>query len=136
MGFAFFGEAIAQQDRALISADTVRAIERQVVMPRGAAPISSYRRFYARTRIGGRDAIMGVFLIKSAYGQHDAAAATPVPGVADAFVTEADEVPQIADGGCAEVTIYFDLALQRLLPVRPQEGDASEEQLGICNGLA
>ena len=114
---------------------TVRAIEQQMVMPRNAEPLESYFRFYADEQIDDRAAIRGVYLRSPGARWARENGAVPVPGIPGAFTVEAGHLPDFADGGCAVVSIYFDVATQRLLPNVSGSEDAAPE-LGVFNGYA
>lgn len=91
---------------------TLDEIERQVVMPRGAQPLGRYARHYALGVQDGRQVVAGVYLLPPVHGR--------APG---RRVDRWDHLPGIADGGCAQVNVLWDVARRRLVHVN-------------CNGLA
>lgn len=100
-------------------------------MPRGARPLNAYDRYYSSEQMNGREVLVGVFLLRSAFETRSGAEA--VGGIPNAFTIA--RRPRIADGGCSVVTIYFDQVTQRLLPIQIDGADA-ERELAVCNGSA
>ncbi len=123
--------AIAQPS---ISEESIRAIETQIVMPRDAPTLGLYDRYYAPDQFNGREVVVGVFLLRASFGGTTHTGAAAVAAIPNAFTTSRQQLPLIADGGCSVVTIYFDLATQRLLPIS-QKGVDAEPELAACNGL-
>ena len=113
----------------------VQAIETQLVMPSGAESLDRYDRYYAFDQLHGREVVIGVFLLRKASGTTTRAGASAVADVPNAFAIPRQKLPVIVDGGCSVVTIYFDIATQRLLSVN-REGADTEPELGVCNGRA
>lgn len=118
-----------------VSEASIRAIESQLVMPRGARTLEVYDRYYASGQLNGHEVVIGVFLLRSSFGETVRPGATAVAAIPNAFTTSRQQLPIIADGGCSVVTIYFDVTTQRLLPIR-LKGVDPEPELGACNGLA
>ncbi len=113
-----------------ITSDTVQALEKQVIMPADAAPISSYERYYAPGVFEKRDVIVGVFL-KRPSRKRDGAVA--VPGFLSAYTTTVEKLPRIKGGSCTVVTIYFDVTNGRFIKL-PVKG--KDPQPAVCNPLA
>jgi hypothetical protein len=132
LALATFPQASAQ---SAVSEETIRAIEDQVVMPRRAQQLDLYDRYYAPDHVDGHEMIVGVFVLRSSFGGRARDSATPAPTIANAFITSRSQLPAIADGGCSVVTVYFDVATQRLLPIR-LEGVDADPATGVCNGYA
>ena len=94
-------------------------IERSVVLPKGAFPLESYDRYYARGELGKEiengEIISGVYLRRS----FD-------PGQARTtahHLVDLSELPMFFDGGCDLVNVRYDTATKRVLAV-------------FCNGEA
>ena len=132
LALATLPRAFAQNSASEV---TIRAIEYQVVMPRRAWSLDLYDRYYAPDNVDGREIIVGVFLLRSSFGGRARDGAAPASTIANAFTTSRSQLPTILDGGCSVVTVYFDVATQRLLPVHLEGVDADPE-LGVCNGHA
>lgn len=113
-----------------ISPETVQALEKQVVMPADAAPLTSYDRYYAPGLLDKREVIVGVFLKRPSRVREGAAA---VPGFLSAFTTTVEKLPRIKGGSCTVVTVYFDPAQARFLAL-PVKG--KDPQPAVCNPLA
>jgi hypothetical protein len=113
-----------------ISPETVQALEKQVIMPADAAPLTSYDRYYAPGVFEKRDVIVGVFLKRPSRVRDGAQA---VPGFLSAFTTTVEKLPRIKGGSCTVVTIYFDTANGRFIKL-PVKG--KDPQLAVCNPLA
>ncbi|MGE4063665.1 MAG: hypothetical protein AB7E79_09880 [Rhodospirillaceae bacterium] len=114
----------------LISPESIAALEPKVVMPAGAAALTSYDRYYAPGTLEGRDVIVGVFLKRPSRLREGA---QPVPGFLSAYTIAVDKLPRIKGGGCTVVTIYVDVASGQFLKL-PVTGKAA--QPAVCNGLA
>ncbi|UPT62570.1 MAG: hypothetical protein M0D54_19810 [Hyphomonadaceae bacterium JAD_PAG50586_4] len=124
--------AVAQTS---VAETSIRAIEDQMVMPRGAGPLELYSRYYAPDQLNGREVIVGVFLLRDALEETAHTGAVTVASIPNAFTMASRwQLPLVLDGGCSVVTIYFDLETQRLLPIQ-LEGVSAEPELGACNGL-
>lgn len=118
-----------------VSEVSIRAIESQVVMPRGARNLELYDRYYALDQLNGREVVVGVFLLRSSFGGTARQGAVAVAAIPNVFTSPPQQLPVIADGGCSVVTIYFDVTTQRLMPIRLERADV-EPEFGACNGLA
>lgn len=133
---SIIGAGASQKQAKIITAPTVRLIESQMVMPRGAAPLMNYDRYYMLNRIGELVVVEGRFMQRDPYERQPPEGSRPVPGVPGAFtIQRGGRLPDVADGGCSVVTILFDIRTRKLLPVQ-WEGDKQEPELGICNGFA
>ena len=87
---------------ALAREELMDQIERQVRLPAGAGPLASYARYYAwQQREDGLRKVVGVYVRLSGHP----------PG--RSWVAE-NEFPLILDGGCAMITLSYDLAAQRV----------------------
>lgn len=123
-----------------ISPATIRLIEQQVVMPPGADPLPAYDRYYKRIfvkrqgKLSSRPMIEGRFMLRSESRDHWRNESIPVPGIPNAFLSAGPHLPNVADGGCSVVTIYFDVDTARLAEVKYDED--SPTALAICNGHA
>jgi len=128
--------ASAKDPPSIITAPTVRSIESQVVMPRGADRLASYDRYYMLDWIEQREVVAGRFLQRLPYRRRERSGAVPVPGIPGAFtVARGGRLPNISDGGCTVVTIYFDIGTWKMIPIQYM-GDEDEPELGLCNGIA
>jgi len=132
------------QPPTIIGPETVQLIESKVVMPGGADPLAHYDRYYMlRTftpkGMGPRDVVEGRFMSKEigiGNRRNRPAEAKTVPGIPDAFTIErGGMLPNVADGGCSVVTIFFDVATGNLLEI-VQEYEGAKPKLAVCNGLA
>jgi hypothetical protein len=112
----------------------VGKLESEAVMPRRAAKLAGYERYYVRAKMvfhmpdettDERDVIAGVWLLG---GTHQDGA-VPIPGHAGAFSLPSGILPLVYDGGCSVLTVYFDLKTQTFLFTgnRPQAATA------VCN---
>jgi hypothetical protein len=121
---------------SIITAPTVRSIESQIVMPRDARPLANYDRYYMLQWIGRDEFVVGRFLERLPHRRRERAGTLPVPGILGAFTVARDgRLPDIADGGCTVVTIYFEVSTWKVMPVQYM-GDDDEPELAICNGIA
>jgi len=103
--------AAPEQSNWRPSASAIAALEGQLKLPKGAWPLSGYDRYYTGTWVSGRRMIKGVLYIEHA-NQHGKVR----------IVTE-QELPVIMDGGCSVVTVFFDVATNRVAGT-------------FCNGIA
>jgi len=71
----------------------MRTIEQSVNLPKGAAPLSRYRRHYAWSSSGSR-AVEAVYTLG---------------GKPDRLWLPADDMPIILDGGCSVITFKFEV---------------------------
>ena len=107
-------EASAQQGKPEIDAALVARIESEMVMPKGAGPLTAYQRFYAVTEIGATPVVRGVF-VSGGGAQLIKRFADPVPGVSGAHAMRSGrDVPSIVGGGCSVVETIFDLEAMAL----------------------
>ena len=129
---------------SVVGPETVRLIESKVVMPGGASPLADYDRFYMLRTFtpkgtGPRDVVEGRFMSKEigvGYRRTRPAYAKPVPGIPDAFTIErGGTLPNVADGGCSVVTIFFDVTSARLIEIQ-EDYDGAKPELAVCNGHA
>jgi hypothetical protein len=111
---ALTAEAGGQDARPRIDAMLVARIEGEVVMPKGARPLSAYRRFYAVTELQQTPVVRGVY-VAGASAELVVRFADPVPGVSGAYAMRAGrDVPTIVGGGCSIVETVFDLETMAL----------------------
>lgn len=99
------------------SAEIVRDIEAQVIMPQGSGPLASYRRSYqfATVDVKGEShyVVVGKFVALDWRGKPEG---TPVKGMPNVFVLSPKErLPDIADGGCIQVTVWFDVGTHSII---------------------
>lgn len=95
---------LVSQPRA---ADVV-VLERLVRLPRGASDLRDYARYYTSDVAGGRTTLIGSYLLNA-------------PDAPGRYMRPAPV--EVSDGGCAVVTIHFDVASRRVTEV-------------YCNGVA
>ena len=123
----------------IVGPETVRLIESKVVMPRDANALADYDRFYMlRTftprGMTPRDVVEGRFMLRL-MGTHFRKGANAVPGIPSAFtIKRGGSLPNVADGGCWVVTVFFDLGTARLVEIN--EDGTDETTLAVCNGVA
>jgi hypothetical protein len=80
----------------------VAAIERSVVLPRGAEPLTKYSRHYASVGDEAHRVIRGIYLLGDGTG---------------VVVTTADRLPVVFDGGCSVITVEYDALSSAFLEV-------------------
>lgn len=111
---------------------TVELIERTARLPPTSGPLDGYDRYYARNTITGRKVIVGLYLAthiadeRERYGRGDPHYWEPVPPRKGRLhlLANASELPgDIADGGCEEINVIWDVATEKVAGVE-------------CNGLA
>ena len=83
---------------------TIDKIEASLVMPKGAAPLSAYRRRYGGVIEEGHRIIWGVFLLS-----------TMAPSDEEITILNRRPVARLLDGGCLVVTLKFDVGSKRVL---------------------
>lgn len=112
-----------------IASDTIQTLEKKLVMPAEAAPLTNYDRYYAPGLLEKREVIVGVFL-KRPVRKRDGA--QPLAGFLSAFTTTVEKLPRIPGGRCNVVTLYFDVTSGSFIKL-PAPG--KEPQAAVCNGL-
>lgn len=95
-----FVAGVAQAEMADVKIEEVRALERHFVLPRGAAPLQKYTRYYSTQIEDGRRYLQGYFIL----------GAPDPPGI---YLRESH--PEIMDGGCGVVTLTYDLERHEFL---------------------
>jgi hypothetical protein len=136
--------AAAKKSPSIVTPETVRLIESQVVLPRGIGPLSSYDRYYMLRTIPARpvgnsprrpvDFVEGRFMHHQ-LGRRPREGAVAVPGIPGAFtIARGGRLPQIADGGCLVVTIFFDLKSRTLVSIVQEGREADPPEIAVCNG--
>ena len=110
------------RDRGVPSAQTIKDIEAQIVLPEGAHPLTSYMRYYAYGWNGWRPVVVGSYqwfpkdvtvYFKSGLAE------SAVPGVPGAYALEhsptfyAGEI----DDACQIVFLHYDDAAKKFIPV-------------------
>ena len=122
-----------------IDAEFIRAvqhIEKTVIMPPYANTLSSYSRYYARVSRDGKPFIYGIFL-DSTFDKNYSK--SEVPNIQGAYqVPSQYDLPLIMDGGCAIVSVYFDVENYALLPMVYIDKSKPADKIftAICNGYA
>lgn len=106
-----------------------------ITMPPGAGPLEAYDRYYAMERINDRNTVRGVLLLRSAYGDIDRGAMTPLPGHTNVYRGAPDDLPIVADGGCSVVFLYFDTLSYLFRQLETSERDHITRP-AVCNGEA
>lgn len=118
-----------------VTLETIATIEAQAQMPRGAEALEAYDRYYAVQRSEGRDVVRGVFLLRSLFGDIDRAGMTAVRDRPNVYRGAAEDIPIVADGGCAVVTMYFDIQSNHFLQLQADPRDHLSAP-SLCNGEA
>jgi len=118
-----------------VGPNLIAHFERRIVMPPGAQPLAEYDRYCAMERINDRNIVRGVLLLRSAYGDIDRGGMTPVEGLTNVYHGAPDDIPIVADGGCAVVVLYFDTLSYLFRQLEANEGDHVARP-AICNGRA
>jgi hypothetical protein len=80
----------------------VAAIERSVVLPRGAEPLEKYSRHYASVGDKAHRVIRGIYLLGDGTG---------------VVITTAEKLPVVFDGGCSAITVEYDAVSSTFLEV-------------------
>ena len=119
----------------VVTDETIGAIESRIEMPPGARPLAEYDRYYSGVRLSGREGVQGVLLLRRWFGDINRDGVAPVEGMANVYRGGADALPIVSDGGCAVVTLYFDLAAQEFVELH-REGLSVERARAVCNGVA
>ncbi|GAM99603.1 hypothetical protein U91I_03257 [alpha proteobacterium U9-1i] len=125
-------EALAPVD---ITDAAIGALEARIVMPAGAEGLAEYDRYYSGVRLGEREGVHGVLLLRRAFGDISRGNMTPVEGMANVYRGDAEKLPLVSDGGCSVVTLYFDLGAQEFVGLH-REGMSVERAPAVCNGVA
>ncbi|MCC6920643.1 MAG: hypothetical protein IT548_15710 [Alphaproteobacteria bacterium] len=112
---------------------TIRLIESQMVMPKGADPLEQYDRYYFFPESGryAREIVEGRYVLRDGHAALREGAVA-IPAVPGAYVVRDGQEPVIADGGCGVVTIVFLIEARRLARLK-EEGE-EPGQYGVCNG--
>lgn len=127
--------AAAQSSSELVAPETIAAIESRVRMPRGAAALEEYDRYYAIDRSAGLDLVRGVFLLRSTFGDVERAGMAPLLERANVYRGMVPDLPVVADGGCAVVSVVFDARSLRFLEIERDPRDHLTAP-AVCNGRA
>jgi hypothetical protein len=114
--------------------EAISYLEAHVILPDSAGPLESYDRYYSMGRVGERDVIQGVYLLRRAFGGVERNGMAPVSGRLGVFRGAADDLPVVADGGCAVVSVYFDIEARDFLMLQV-EGSEEPPTPALCNGL-
>lgn len=93
--------ADAQPPPAAPTQAEIRTLEAAVVLPPGASPLSTYNRHYAAVVQGGSRHILGVYFDNGG----------------KIFITTAERLPRVLDGGCGVVNVEYDVTANRFLAV-------------------
>jgi hypothetical protein len=102
--------AFAKTAEWLPTNDEIAFVEAHVRLPAGASPVAKYERYYTGTWVSGRRIVIAVFLRRG--------------GSTGVHIRRSRDMPiGIQDGGCAEVTVYFDIG-------------AKHQTGAYCNGVA
>jgi len=131
-------------DTARRHEDLMNEIEKRIVLPPGARPLSAYGRNYA---FSGRDRVLAVYLIperryderggcvhgdgiactkqevRALVRESDILIASQAAAGRRRWHEQASSLPDISDGGCTQITIRYDMPRKRVLSV-------------ACNGFA
>jgi hypothetical protein len=119
----------------VLPTDPIGYLESRVELPEGAHPLEAYDRYYARDRLGNSEVIRGVYLLRSAFGDGERSGMTPDVDRPGVFRGKPEDLPIVADGGCAVVSVYFDVQLYDFLMLHV-EGSDQPLSPAVCNGLA
>ena len=88
--------------------EVIAQLERVLILPRGAYPLTKYTRHYATVRHDGRIMVQGVF----------------VGGRSNVVIEKSEsDLPGILDGGCHVINILYDLQAHKIVQA-------------FCNGYA
>jgi len=109
VGLMASATAVAEPEAHTVATETIETMEAQVRMPRGAAELEAYDRYYALERADGREVVRGVFLRRDVFSDVERDGMSPAPGIENAYRGAADDLPVIADGGCAVVYVVFNV---------------------------
>jgi hypothetical protein len=127
--------AAAEPEAESVALETIATMEARAQMPRGAQALEAYDRYYAPHRIDDGNVVRGVFLLRSSFGDIDRPGMTAVPEMQNVYRGAAEDIPVVADGGCAVVTMYFDVQLNHFLQLEAAARDHVTAP-SLCNGEA
>jgi hypothetical protein len=85
------------QSLGVPDAPTIAKLEAAVQLPPGAQPLASYQRYYAYVGKPGHLLVAGAYVARGGLGNVH-------------LVASADLLPDIADGGCSVVYLWWDVA--------------------------
>jgi hypothetical protein len=124
---------------SIVGPATVRLIESKVVMPPRADPLADYDRYYMLSTfspkgMAARDVVEGRFMLRREFAQKRTYGVA-VPGVPGAFTVARDgRLPNVADGGCAVVTIFFDVQTSDFVRIQEEGREDEPDKIAVCNG--
>lgn len=124
-----------------VSEETIREIERQVIMPASGGALEDYDRYYAPDERDGVQLVRGTFLrrnisdrVRTQWQARGRRPFTSVGSMPNVFVADnANALPLVEDGSCSVVRIEFDVGAQQLVPF-PDPRNETAEIVAICNG--
>ncbi len=135
VGLMACATAAAEPEAETVTLETIATMEARAQMPRGAEALQAYDRYYAPQRIEDRNVVRGVFLLRSSFGDIDRAGMTAVPDRPNVYRGAVEDIPVVADGGCAVVTMYFDIESNHFLQLEADPRDHLTAP-SLCNGEA
>ena len=103
----------------------VEALERSVKLPAGTKPLDAYDRYYALETVVGRRMIEGMYqessddddLASYQRGDRDPVKYSPPRKGRRHLLAKASSLPDIADGECSVIHVYWDIATARIAHV-------------------
>jgi|GEM_PF-6357543 len=118
---------------SIVSTDTIGVIEARVVLPPSAEPLEAYDRYYALERIGQHNLVHGVFLLRRSFGDVDRTGMVSLGSRPNVYRGASTDLPIVADGGCAVVSVVFDPVSSSFVQIEEESG---AQFTAVCNGLA
>lgn len=88
--------------------EAIADVEKRIVMPAGAAPLSAYDRIYTEADIDGKDTILGEMLPRAEDVQMAKSEHKPPP--APIRRVRLKEMVPAFDGGCAIILLKYDVS--------------------------
>jgi hypothetical protein len=85
----------------------ISRVEREVVMPKGAGPLSSYDRSYTQVKMDRKDYVLGQMIDHRLTQMFAATGSFPVPPPVRRVLV--DEIDLIFDGGCGIINLMYEV---------------------------
>ena len=134
VGLMASATAGAEPEAQTVAIETIAMMESRVRMPRDAAELEAYDRYYARDRAEGHDLVRGVFLRRDLFGDLDRGGMIPAPGIENAYRGSAEDLPVLADGGgCAIVYVILNVETGRFGEISITRGNHISAP-AVCGG--
>ncbi len=86
---------------------TIAAVESTISLPKGAARLHEYARYYSEG-VGASTRLLGVYILN---------------GSNDVHIVPFEELPKVLDGGCSVIRLEYDIETKQVIYIS-------------CNGVA